>query len=206
MRRFKTIVLLCAMMLFGSLQANAQKFGVLGGATFSSMSGIENSSSAGWNAGATVQFKLPLGFSIQPSLIYNAKASNMGLLIGNAGFNVGYLELPVSLQWGPDLLVFRPFADVSPYIGYALNSKFSFETPLSGALELDADDIRKFEYGLAIGGGIEVWRLQIACRYNWNFGPLFGAELPASLKEVKDMLGETNFRGVTLSVAVLFGN
>ena len=206
MRRFKTIVLLCAMMLFGSLQANAQKFGVLGGATFSGMSGIENSSSTGWNAGATVQFKLPLGFSIQPSLIYNAKASNMGLLIGNAGFNVGYLELPVSLQWGPDLLVFRPFADVSPYIGYALNSKFSFETPLSGALELDADDIRKFEYGLAIGGGIEVWRLQIACRYNWNFGPLFGAELPASLKEVKDMLGETNFRGVTLSVAVLFGN
>ena len=206
MRRFKTIVLLCAMMLFGSLQANAQKFGVLGGATFSSMSGIENSSSTGWNAGATVQFKLPLGFSIQPSLIYNAKASNMGLLIGNAGFNVGYLELPVSLQWGPDLLVFRPFADVSPYIGYALNSKFSFETPLSGALELDADDIRKFEYGLAIGGGIEVWRLQIACRYNWNFGPLFGAELPASLKEVKAMLGETNFRGVTLSVAVLFGN
>ena len=206
MRRVKTLVLLCAMMLFGSLQANAQKYGVVGGATFSSLSGIENSSNTGWNAGATVQFKLPLGFSIQPSLIYNAKASNFDLLIGNAGFNVGYLELPVSLQWGPDLLVFRPFADVSPYIGYALDKKFSAETVLSGVHEWDASNIHNFEYGLAIGGGIEVWRLQITCRYNWNFGPLFGAELPASLKEVKDMLGESNFRGVTLSMAFLFGN
>ena len=206
MRRVKTLVLLCAMMLFGSLQANAQKLGVVGGATFSSLSGIENSSKTGWNAGATVQFKLPLGFSIQPSLIYNAKASNFDLLIGNAGLNVGYLELPVSLQWGPDLLVFRPFADVSPYIGYALGNKFSSETILSGLQKWDASNVHKFEYGLAVGGGIEVWRLQITCRYNWNFGPLFGAELPASLKEVKDMLGESNFRGVPLSMAFLFGN
>jgi hypothetical protein len=192
MRRVKTLVLLCAMMLFGSLQANAQKFGVVGGATFSSLSGIENSSKTGWNAGATVQFKLPLGFSIQPSLMYNAKASNLDLLIGNAGLNVGYLELPVSLQWGPDLLVFRPFADVSPYVGYAMGG--------------NSTDVHRFEYGLGVGGGIEVWRLQITCKYNWNFGPLFGAKLPASLTVVKDMLGESNFRGVTLSMAFLFGN
>jgi hypothetical protein len=51
-----------------------------------------------------------------------------------------------------------------------------------------------------------VWRLQITCKYNWNFGPLFGAKLPASLTVVKDMLGESNFRGVTLSMAFLFGN
>lgn len=192
MRRVKTLVLLCAMMLFGSLQANAQKYGVVGGATFSSLSGIENSSKTGWNAGATVQFKLPLGFSVQPSFIYNAKASSVDMQLGKADFNVGYLELPVSLQWGPDLLVFRPFADVSPYVGYAMGG--------------NATDVHRFEYGLGVGGGIEVWRLQITCKYNWNFGPLFGAKLPASLTVVKDMLGESNFRGVTLSMAFLFGN
>ena len=206
MRRFKTIVLLCAMMLIGSLQANAQKYGVVGGATFTSMSGIENSSKTGWNAGATVQFKLPLGFSIQPSFVYNAKASSVDLLLGKTDFNVGYLELPVSLQWGPDLLVFRPFADISPYIGYALNSRLASETILSGVQAWDVKDVHRFEYGLAVGGGIEVWRLQITCKYNWNFGPLFGVQFPASLREVKDMLGETNFRGVTLSMAFLFGN
>ena len=191
MKSLKTVALLCLMFLFGTVQLNAQKYGVLAGATFSSINGIESGSKSGWCVGGTAQFKLPLGFSIQPSLTYNTKVTGVELLQADADLNVGYLELPVSLQWGPDLLLFRPFLDFSPYVGYALTSNFS--------------NLEKLEYGLALGGGLEVWRLQLICRYGWNFGSLLSAEIPEGLAEVRDRFDNKNFGGVTLSLAFLFG-
>ena len=191
MKRFCAVVLICFAALLSAEQLNAQKYGISGGATFSSLSGIEGSSNTGWNVGATVQFKLPLGFSIQPSLMYNTKVSQVGSSTDAVDWNAEYLELPVSFQWGPDLLLFRPFVDASPYIGYALET---------------SRDMEQFEYGLALGGGIEVWRLQVTCRYNWNFGPLVGSTALKDLTGANALLKDSNFRGVTLSVALLFGN
>ena len=191
MKRFCAVVLICVVALLSAVQLNAQKYGISGGATFSSLSGIDGSSNTGWNLGATVQFKLPLGFSIQPSLMYNTKVSQVGSSTDAVDWNAEYLELPVSFQWGPDLLLFRPFVDASPYLGYAL---------------VTSRDMEQFEYGLALGGGIEVWRLQVTCRYNWNFGPLVGGSALKDLTEANALLKDSNFRGVTLSVALLFGN
>ena len=185
------------MLLLSAVQLNAQKYGVLAGATFSNMRGIDNSSKTGWNVGGTVQFRLPLGFSVQPSLLYNTKAAGLELQSAQTELNVSYLELPVSFQWGPDLLLFRPFLDVSPYVGYALSSKCS---PASEVLNQE-----KLEYGLALGGGIELWRLQLTCRYCWNFGSVLAAELSGDLAEVAGKFDNTNFGGVTLSLAFLFG-
>ena len=203
MKRLTAVALVCAVALLCAVQSSAQKYGVVGGATFSSLHGLENSSKTGWNVGGTVQFKLPLGFSIQPSLVYNSKAAELKSSVGSTGLSVGYLELPVSFQWGPDLLIFRPFIDVSPYVGYALTSKASVETMVSSPLKWDMSSIQKFECGLGLGGGIEVWRLQVTCRYNWNFGALVNAD--SGFQPIKEAFGERNFGGVTLSLAFLFG-
>jgi len=204
MKRIVLTVLVCVAALVCTTEMKAQKYGVLGGATFSSLRGIENSSSTGWNAGATVQFRLPLGFSIQPSLIYNSKVSELDASLTSAGLSVGYLELPVSFQWGPDLLIFRPFLDVSPYIGYALSSKVSAGTSMTQK-EWKTSNLQRFEYGLGLGGGIEVWRFQVTCRYNWNLGPLFNDAGKIDFPHVEDAFVNNNFGGVTLSLAFLFG-
>lgn len=204
MKRLFALALVCAAFLAGSSHANAQKYGVVAGATFSSLQNIENSSKTGWNIGATAQFNLPLGFSVQPSLIYNSKAAAVKTGLGTGDLNVGYLELPVSVQWGPDLLICRPFLDISPYIGYALASKMSMETLLTQQ-EWKTSSLQRFEYGIGLGGGIEVWRFQVLCRYNWNFGPLFSDKGKLDLPHVEEALKNKNFGGVTLSVAFLFG-
>ena len=100
-------------------------------------------------------------------------------------------------------MIFRPFIDVSPYIGYALASKATIETIVSAPLKWDSSSIRRLECGLGLGGGIEVWRLQVTCRYNWNFGALVNAD--TGFQSVKEAFGERNFGGVTLSLAFLFG-
>ena len=130
MKRILALVTVCALALLAASEMSAQKYGVIGGATFTSMQNVEKSGKTGFNIGATAQLKLPLGFSVQPSLIYNSKAAKVDGNLLSTSMNVGYLELPVSVQWGPDLLLFRPFVDVTPFIGYAVNSTIRTEAGL----------------------------------------------------------------------------
>lgn len=208
MKRLVAALAFFALALVGASEISAQKYGIIGGATFTSMQNIEKSAKTGFNIGATAQLRLPLGFSVQPSLIYNSKAAQVGGDALAASMNVGYLELPVSVQWGPDLLLFRPFLEVTPFVGYAVNSTFKTGVLNQATIiknEWNSFNMNRFAYGLGLGGGIEVWRFQVICRYNWNFGPLFDTEGALNLQPVNEAFKDKNFGGVTLSVAFLFG-
>ena len=217
MKRILTVIALCVMTFWSSQTLRAGDFGVVGGAGFTSIKDVGFDMATGYHAGITYKFNLPLGFAIQPSLLYNMKASQVDdALSGNARFDfkMGYVELPVSFQWGPDLLLFRPFLDVSPYVGYALNNEFRASAGSSERLSVDFankwDGVNRIEYGVGLGGGLEIWKIQVACRYNWNFGPLFESSSSvasandAVARAIGDQFSEENFGGVTLSVALLF--
>lgn len=208
MKRLVAALAFFALALVGASEISAQKYGIIGGATFTSMQNIEKSAKTGFNIGATAQLRLPLGFSVQPSLIYNSKAAQVGGDALAASMNVGYLELPVSVQWGPDLLLFRPFLEVTPFVGYAVNSTFKTGVLNQATIiknEWNSFNMNRFAYGLGLGGGIEVWRFQVICRYNWNFGPLFDADGSLNVQPVTDAFKDKNFGGVTLSLAFMFG-
>lgn len=226
MKRIFAVIALCAMMLVSAINADAQRLGVTAGANFTSMQNIDQSSATGYFVGGTAQFKLPLGLSIQPSLLYSAKVSEVGsTALNTLKMNVGYLELPVSVQWGPDLLVFRPFLDVTPYVGYALHSNIKtvvddvdlgFDN-LNNIKDTAMEDVKKgfqnmvndLEYGLGLGAGLEVWKFQVICRYNWNFGPLVkvtDSEVSEIVQnQIKDAVKGKNFGGVSLSLTYMFG-
>lgn len=200
-RLFATVL---AALALCCISASAQaKWGVTAGLNFntSKFSEIDVKAKTGWSAGATCLVDLPLGFSIQPSLLYHQKGANITNEIAQ---NMGFIELPVSVQWGPDLLVFRPFLDVTPYIGYALSNEVT--TSLADFKFSSWQGKERFEYGLGIGAGINVWKLQLIARYNWNFGSLYNVEGWDDIKsELKGLSAENeNFGGVTLSLAFLF--
>ncbi len=215
MKRILTVIALCVMTFWSSHTLKAGDFGVVAGAGFTSIKEVSMELTTGYHAGITYKFHLPFGFAIQPSLLYNMKASQVNdALAGLADFDcrMGYLELPVSLQWGPDLLLFRPFLDVSPFIGYALNNELKASVG-SGARQssvplIDQISINRLEYGIGLGGGLEIWKIQVSCRYNWNFGSLFdesGKAATAAGFLVNGVnVDNANFGGVSLSVALLF--
>lgn len=204
MKRFFTIAL--GVMLMCAFNAVGQtRWGVTAGVNFnnSKFSEVDVQAKTGWSAGATCLLDLPLGFSIQPSLLYHQKGANITNEIAQT---MGYLELPVSVQWGPDLLIFRPFLDVTPYIGYALSNEVT--TSLAG-LQHTASSWRgkeRFEYGLGIGAGINVWKLQLIARYNWNFGSLYDVEGWDDIKpNLKGLDADNeNFGGISINLAFLF--
>jgi len=188
MRRLALI--LAALLL--SIAASAQgRFGVLGGVTLSSAPKLPDyanvdtyKTAALYHAGFTYQYKFTLGFSVQPSVLYQVKGTKVANASGAYDLlREGAVEVPVALQWGPDLLLFRPYVEVVPFVGININSS-------EGLVP------EKFESGVGLGGGIEIWKVQVSARYNWNFNPYCkqseGGETPWS------------FRCTTISLGLLF--
>lgn len=201
MKRILTVV--AALLLLFSVQASAQiRWGVVGGMNFNSskFTELDVEAKTGWNAGLTCLVDLPLGLSLQPSLIYSQKNTNVTESVVQG---MGYMELPVSVQWGPDLLLFRPFVDVTPFVGYAVSNNL-YSDILGDIASWDGKE--RFDYGIGIGGGINVWKLQVIARYNWNFGSLYNVEgwegIMDNLSDLKT--DNRNFQGLTLSLALLF--
>ena len=201
----KLLLTLIALISLSVSMLSAQtRWGVTGGVGFNQSKFskiIKEKNPVGWNAGLTVSVDLPAGFTIQPTLQYHQKS-----VVVSSGItqSMSYAELPVSLQWGPDLLVFRPFLDCTPYIGYAISNRLNLG--FSEQAISNWDGKQRFEFGLGLGGGIEVWRLQIVARYNWNFGSLYNLKGWTYLQELlKDLDAESpNFGGVTVGLSIFF--
>ena len=204
MRRILCVAIVSLATVFCSTELFAQvRWGITGGLGWSQSKVseiVEEKAPAGWNAGLTVSFDLPLGFSLQPTLRYHHKDA---LLTSNVGQKMDFVEFPLALQWGPDLLIFRPFFDITPFVGYGINGSFGeIKDIWSG------DGLNRLEYGLGLGAGLDIWRFQVVCRYNWNFGGLLkttkAAEDGFGFSDAYNTMKNGNFGGVSLSIAYFF--
>ena len=170
---------------------SAQNFAVLGGANIytTDITKINSGPKIQWHFGFAYKFDLPKGFEFQPALLYNVKGANFNL--SDTDLSVGYIELMTSVQWGIDLILFKPFIEVSPFVGYGLNG-------MGGMKALWKECGNRLEYGVGLGGGLQIWRFQLSARHNWNIGGI-----------MKDMAGSeilegADFNGTTLSIAYFF--
>lgn len=192
----KIAVLSTILILLSSFAANAEGLVVKGGLTYqrgSRLNDIKLDSFSSWHFGAGYQTDSHLGFTLQPELIYNVK----GVALKDAvSVRMNYLELPVNIQWGIDLLLLRPFIFASPYIGYSLGHKYSTESPINAQIE---EALNNLEYGFGLGYGLEIGKLQITAKYNWNFGELL--DLNEYVGEVKGLDINSGFLQVSLGLA-----
>ncbi|MBR6053997.1 MAG: PorT family protein [Bacteroidales bacterium] len=231
MKKFLLILAALAVIVPASAQglklADGIHYGVVGGFT-SSSTNIKNFSPkhiALYHVGITAKFNLGIGFAIQPSLMYQVKGARLSDIelgddfVHQFDYKLGYLELPVNIQWGPDLMAFRPYVFVEPFIGYAVNNdlieKIKSEdlgdyTPAKAKNAWKEYGLKRFEYGLGLGAGFEFWRMQLSAQWFWNFGNLYdsdsdsvsGNAIAYNIKHA--FTDKKNFQGVKISLAILF--
>ena len=205
MKRIITLVAVAAAFLFMSACVHVQ-FGIVGGSTSSKteLTTAEDVKSMSlYHAGVTYKVDLGAGFAIQPSVLYQVKGASLGELNSSSSedFKVktGYVEVPVGLQWGPDLMVFRPFVMAEPFIGYQVTSSDRGADSVEGWTEQAKN---KFEYGFGVGGGLEIaGNSQLSVQWFNNMGSMVRDESASSgsfSEKVK------NFKGIKFSVAILF--
>ncbi len=194
----KIILLLTAVMIF-SVQGFSQA-GIKAGLNFNSAEdfSIKNSGKSnldnktGFHIGLLYNFKIPLtGLSIQPELMYAQNKSEFKGEATDGEFKLNTLKAAASVQWGIDLMLLRPFIQVVPFAGYTLDNKTTVKD-----LKWDVEKLR---YGVGLGAGLDVWKLQVSCRYNWDMGKAEEFEMPG----LGNFVGK-KYKNFEVSLAYLF--
>ena len=108
MKKLFVIIFLSLVSLTCMKDLHAQpSAGIAVGTGWSRLSGTETGHENDFSLGLTCKFRLPLGFALQPYLMYQTR-NTVPIATGQGDtfdFRQSSIELPVSLQWGPDLLM-----------------------------------------------------------------------------------------------------
>ena len=209
----KKLFAIVAAILVTSVAVSAKGgFGVTAGINTNStkVQDIQTAPRTGFNVGVTYLLNLPLGLSVQPSVVYSHKSANLSLtgvgvldalMSDKVIQNVGSVNVPVSVQWGPNLIVARPFLDITPYVGYTLSNTIKgMASDVQGVI----DGEKSLDYGIGLGGGLHVWKLQAIVRYNWSFGTMGNLEGFTEL-ELGDLKNANRvYGGLSVNLAYFF--
>lgn len=172
-----TLVTLCMSLSQAQAQDDELKprFGIKAGANLSNLytkDVDDNNMLAGFNAGVFAKLPVTSTFSIQPELYYTTKGNeskyNNTFVKGTARFNLNYIELPVLAV----VNVSKYFnVHAGPYAAYLLNGKATNEsnvTLFNFQNNINTDDFNKFDFGLAVGLGVDLGALGFGLRYNYG--------------------------------------
>ena len=195
----KKFALLFVCLLFvGSMTANAQKLVVKAGYNYSSLSkkvSVQDikGGKSGWQIGVGYQTAIAKGFAFQPELVYKVSGVKFSDI---KQMNLGYLDIPLNVQWGPDLLVARPYIFAGPYVGIKVSNQFRGSDWTDTDMQTVKNGLKRTEWGVGVGLGIDIFKFQIAGKYNWNFGAI------ADTKEWPVL--ENSPRTFEISIAIKF--
>ncbi|MBQ6286659.1 MAG: PorT family protein [Bacteroidales bacterium] len=187
---------------------NNVRFGITGGLTSASgkIKDVDSKSISQYHAGVALEIPMGAGFAIQPEVLYQVKGMSLDKwadasgkdITGSFETNVGYVEVPVQIQWGPDLVAFRPYGFVEPYVGYKIHDKSEgFAKDLGSHLQT-------LEYGMSLGAGIDISHFQISAKYFWNFGNIYKGDISETGNTIKNLKDGNNFNGFAVSLAIFF--
>ena len=215
-RLFLTVVFLC----LGLASFAQEGVGIFGGLTSSStkLKDFDFDNVTQFRAGIAYKYPIALGFAVQPEFSYSVKGTALtssvaDLDIAKFNLHMGYMEAALQLQWGPDLLIFRPYALVEPFVGYAVNNKL--ETTVAGIQSPNVrtnvwNCLQRLEYGYCWGGGLDLFgRFQVSAKHYENLGSLYKESGDSSPETLGDFIMEAfkddrNFGGWIISLTFFF--
>ncbi|MDR0414920.1 MAG: PorT family protein [Prevotellaceae bacterium] len=155
-------------MLVAATPLHAQfSAGVKAGGTFARLQPQEESGNAyGWSnsyhAGLALNVYLASfsfgGFAVQPEALYNRKGRDgLYLSYGEASLGIIYL-----LNFGSVI----PYISFAPYYAFLLSARSSRQG--------DSRNFAGSDYGLKLGGGVELQRVQVSASYAWGLYNIAG--------------------------------
>ena len=174
-------VLLMALMtapLLSQAQMDDTRIGIKGGVNVSNFYrdnvGDQNAR-FGFNVGLFTELAVGESFSIQPELLLSTKGNRATYgtddgvldLVGAEGevkTNLTYIDIPVlaKVTFGEVINV-----HVGPYASYLIGANASTDGDLaSGSEDLNRDNFKAWDYGLAAGLGVDLEAVTIGARYN----------------------------------------
>ena len=221
----KKLFALIAVAMASVMVANAQ-IGIVAGFTNSGTTKIDTENIASnienvneYHVGVAFKLPLPLGFAIQPELLYQVKGAYLTEYAEKAESgdteNIGetfktedaFAELGIGLQWGLDLVAFRPFVFAKPFVGLGLDSILGGNIVQDGTDKTMENAKNDIEYGFSIGAGIELLEhFQLSLEYFKNLGKLYnGDEVNVDTDAATaDFTNLESYGGIKVTLGFLF--
>lgn len=185
--------------------AKAQYLGLKGGLTFSRMNvetAIDEQLRFGYHAGGFYNIPLSSAFSLQPEVLFTTKGTRAEFDLtdnsGQATLRLNYIDVPILavLEFGEKFEIMA-----GPYMGFLLSANFlaevdnnSFET------DIKREDLRGFDYGAALGFGLNFGAIQTGATYYIGLQDLSETSNPNYL------LGDPRNRVLQLFIAFRIGD
>ena len=194
----KKIILVLVVLTTTFYASDAQiRFGLKAGASFYNFGGddaedLDMDSKISFNAGGMVNIPISETFSFNPEVIFNGEGAKMEEGDDRANFNLGYINIPLLLQFNSTSGF---YAEFGPQVGFLMSAKYDYKI---GGIEGDEDIKESFKgtnFSVALGAGYRMSNgFGIGARYNLGLSNI-ADEDDADLKT----------RGFQVGVSFLFG-
>lgn len=169
----------------GFSQSDDSRIGVKAGVNLSNFydNQIDNRNLRfGFHVGLFTEIAVSEYFSIQPELLLATRGNEQtygddgGLaddleIEGDVRFNLLYIDLPILAKFTIAEII---NLHAGPYISYLLGANISAEGDLipDDTEDLDRDNFANWDYGLAVGAGVDLAAISIGLRYNMGFNEI----------------------------------
>ena len=204
----------CLMIIGFATSINAQvTFGVRAGLNLANVTISEEGSTIditpdsrpGITVAGIVNIGITEAFSVQPEVHYIQKGYKLDIDFGfgssKVNFGLNYLDIPIhaKYQFGGGENI-GGYVLAGPVLGYALGGKV--ESCLDGDCETetlkfddDAEGFNRTEFGLSLGGGVNIGKIFVDLRYVLGL---------SDLSEDPDQDGSTKNKGFQIGVGYMF--
>lgn len=195
MKRFLAIALIAAFAFAATANVAKAQFGIKGGIYTTKLNKeTKVKDNIGYQAGILYSHHVTPGFVVQPELLFvsrSAKVAPKEMTGATAEkIEMQYLQIPLSIQYGFNLVVVRPYVQAVPYISYAIGKNHNVGS---------WDDINRFTGGVGLGVGADLWKFQVNVRYNWDISKVGEGE-----KATWDQWKASKQKGLEVSLAFIF--
>jgi len=155
-------------------------FGIVAGQNMATIKSKKNDSQdiiTGLVGGLAAQIVWPKGFVLQPEVLYSQK----GCLFTGSGimYDIDYAEVPIKVMYRLHMAQVKPFAFVAPYGAYTIRLT---ENGNQTNDDTYSSQINKLDYGIGIGAGFDVWKVQLSFKYTWGFAQVLNETFPVRNK------------------------
>ena len=216
-------LLMAAVMFATAAESFAQTFGVKAGLNLSNLLEKDDEDTystdykmkPGFHVGATAEFPLSEMFSFEPGILLSTKGYKYSDSGSDSGYdweetetaNLYYIDIPLLAKASYDLGSVKIYGALGPYLGIGLSGKWEYEYSFDGDTESESetvewgndsenDHLKRLDFGLTFGAGVEISSFQIGLAYNLG------------LKNISAYTGDgfkVNNRVLGISVGYKFG-
>jgi hypothetical protein len=124
----------------------------------------------GFHLGSTIEFPTNDFYSFEMGLILSTKGFKISDKVDQYEYqqklNLLYFEIPLTAKVAGDIGFGKIYGNLGPYIGWGISGKWKYKESQNGETTISSQniswgstsgfDLKRFDYGLTIGAGIEV--------------------------------------------------